>query len=154
MITKITENLYIGDHDDVVNHSADELAQILLSLQVTAIVNLMETEDEREVALIKEAVKQGARVRYFWSPIMTGEQDMYLEFVRAYKKLRALLSKNETVLIHCLASVDRAPLVTALYLSKKLCIPVQDAYLIVKKKRMIIEHYEWLAEIRKRGFRF
>jgi hypothetical protein len=30
MITKITENLYIGDHDDVVNHNTDELNQLRL----------------------------------------------------------------------------------------------------------------------------
>jgi len=154
MITKITENLYIGDHDDVVNHNADELNQLLSCLEVTAIVNLMETEDEREVTLIKEAMKKGAQVKYFWMPIGTGEQDLYLEFVQACKKLEELLTKNETVLLHCLGGIDRAPFITALYLSKKLCIPVQDAYLIVRKKRQIVEHYEWLAALRKRGFHF
>jgi len=156
MITKITNNLYIGDLDDVANRDAENFIQLIRSLGVTTIISLLETKETHEENLVETALQEGTKIKYVWFPIDSGKRDVADEFSDAYNRLVAILAQTgEVVLLHCRAGIDRAPFLAALYLHHHLNISIQEAYTIIKKKRpCVIEHYEWLAALEKKNTRF
>lgn len=57
------------------------------------------------------------------------------------------LQKNKPLLVHCTAGMERSPLAVAWWLSKKIDIPIEESYEIVKKYRpQTMEHLEWIKQ--------
>lgn len=68
-------------------------------------------------------------------------------FQLALKKINNIFYNNPkaVLLVHCNASIDRAPFVLAAYLARSRNIDIADAYKIIKKNRsQVVEHFEWV----------
>jgi len=147
MISKITNNLFIGEFSDIVDDESLALMdkwihgkhycgqqpelpvmQRLKELGITTIMNVMERSDDREEKLLRFIWYNGVRVTYKFEPVPS---DGYISPNMGIDKLKEGLSfayyelsgiffadYQEKVLVHCVDGIDRAPFVVASYLYK------------------------------------
>lgn len=128
MISRITDQIYIGDQNDAVN---EELYKIY---KFDSIINVNDRELKEELDLVK---KYDVGYVIFGHP--QGDKGL-----QAAGYLWGCVAHEEKVLIHCESGIDRAPFVVAQYLAKKNHIPLHKAYNIVKYFRpQIFVHLEW-----------
>jgi len=149
MITKITNNLFIGEFSDIVDDESLALMdkwihekhycgqqpelpvmQRLKELGITTIMNVMERSDEREEKLLRFIWYNGVRVRYKFEPVPSDgyiDENMGIDKLKeglafAYYELDSIFFADyqEKVLVHCTGGIDRSPFVVASYLYKKI----------------------------------
>ena len=134
MISKITDQIYIGDQVDATNK------ELLEQLNFNCILNLNDRED-----LDEEKISKQLGINYIVYKIPEKKQ-FKIRLHEASEILKNLEdTKYDKILVHCEAGIDRAPFVVALYLSKKLNVPIHKAYNIVKYFRpQTFVHTEWI----------
>ncbi len=133
MISRITEQIYIGDQMDAINEG------VIKHYQFDAILNVNDRELPEEIELCRKY-----NIGYTYYPAYGKNQKQRMQ--NCAKSLAALIQINyQKILVHCEAGIDRAPFVVALYLSAAKSIPVTKAYNIIKYYRhQVMEHLEWI----------
>ncbi len=128
MISKISEQVYIGDQVDAIS---EELYNIY---KFDEIINLNNREDPDELKLVK---------KYNIGYVNLGHPQK--EKGKAAGYLYGAVQNGKKILVHCEAGIDRAPFVVAQYLAMAKKIQLNKAYNIVKYFRpQTIEHFEWV----------
>jgi protein-tyrosine phosphatase len=131
MISKINDNIYIGDQLDALNK------ELLEKYKFDVVINLNNRIDPEE-----EKIVSSTGASYV-------EADYEMDFKEMLKNISYSLEEYSNAglktLVHCEAGIDRAPFVVALYFSTKNNIELSRAYNVVKYfRRQIMEHYEWV----------
>jgi hypothetical protein len=175
MISKVTENLYIGEFLDVVGQTPEETRDRINNLHKLGISNVVSllnpVAEQMQVEREQQAYwhsSESVFVRWQNEPVpleTTRWNDPFkagLEY--AFYALDRILFGNPQakVLVHCIAGIDRSPFVVARYLSSHSetyvrrekeggyimfhCHNLADAYKQIKAVRpFICEHYEWAS---------
>jgi protein tyrosine/serine phosphatase len=157
MISKITENLYIGEYSDVVGQTLEETSSRLKQIKALGIEHVISLCARIQIAKEAEAFKANSQdnnlgIWLHHQPIpvnrkVAGQRDPFKVGVElSLNEINSILlhEPNTKILIHCTAGIDRAPFVAASYLVKVCGLDFEDAYRQIKKARpSICEHLEW-----------
>ena len=160
MISRITENLYIGEYTDVIGQTSEETWQRFEQLRALGINHVLslcsegvesgQIVKEFEAFRVSQRGKTTVQLNHKPVPVNIDSvgHDLYkIGFQEALKELSAILFNDPKakVLIHCTAGIDRASFVVASFLVR--CCGFRnlaDAYREIKKVRpSVIEHFEW-----------
>ena len=162
MISRITDQLYLGEYSDVIGSTDAETKCHMIQLNIlgiTDILSLLCNEGiescliEKEVEAFKVNQKGKIKLQLHHQPVPTnlkvaGRHDAYqVGFQLAIKKINNIFYNNPkaVLLIHCVGGVDRSPFLLAAYLARSRHSDIAEAYKIIKKNRShVIEHSEWV----------
>jgi protein tyrosine/serine phosphatase len=157
MISKITENLYIGEYSDVVGQTPEETRSRLKQIKALGIGHVISLCARVQITKEAEAFKANSQgnnlgIWLHHQPIpvnsnLAGRRDPFkVGLELALNEINAILlhEPNTKILIHCTGGIDRAPFVAASYLVRVYGLDLADAYRQIKKIRpSICEHLEW-----------
>jgi protein-tyrosine phosphatase len=160
MISKINENLYIGEYSDIIGQTLEETKSRLRQLEALGIGHVLSlcSEGVERYQFAKEAEafrasQQGkTHVQLHHQPIPISvesahKHDPYkVGFQLALKEINSIFFNDPRakVLVHCGAGVDRAPFLVASYLMRSCGLDLANAYKQIKKVRpSVCEHPEW-----------
>lgn len=129
MISKITDQIYIGDQVDAEN------PDVYKTLKFTAVLNLNDRFSYDEEKLVKDNGMYSE-----WIPNIFLDKGK-----RATERLEKIVTEGHKVLVHCEAGIDRAPFIVAKYLALEKQIPISKSYNIVKYfRKQTFVHLEWI----------
>lgn len=129
MYNKIIDNLYLGEMSDV-------------KLFVRNI-------PEGEILCVLPTRPLNEPARSFQIPIEV-EQDNIVrvpeeQLLHTFRFINRVLKEKNDLLIHCMAGLERSPLVVAFYLSNNFGLTLNDAYKKIKKIRpQIYDRSDWI----------
>ncbi len=137
MITQITKKVALCEQSDITEKS-------LTKGNFDGILNVNDREYKSETQLCD---KLG--IYYKFCPIPpdnTKNMETFRQSIQnAAYELTTMTPVFYKILVHCLGSIDRAPLVVALSITDLAYLTLPQAYSIVKQQRRhIVEHYEWV----------
>jgi protein-tyrosine phosphatase len=137
MITQITKRIALGSASDVNEEN-------IKRFEFDCVLNVNETEFPEEKELLRRL-----KIHYEWSPIPKDRAENETHFKEDIRAASAVLHATtylyKRILVHCLDSIDRAPLVVALFIADRADLTIPQAYDIVRHRRKWIrEHYEWV----------
>jgi len=154
MITKILEDVFLGEYSDALNSKAltKEKIDCILSLRGEGV-----EEDSFEEIRICDWLG----IHFHRVPVVDirGIGSIKIQLKTATFMLDLLTKKYKRILVHCTAGIDRAPFVVALYLTQldadlrkatkldtsDLKFWLEKAYDFIKEKRpQIMRHLEWV----------
>lgn len=127
MWTKIEDNLLLGDLQD-----AKEFATLKDGVIICVLENRPEDEPFRALHI----------------PIITNSSHVHSKDLSNISDvITALLNAGNKVFVHCMAGLERSPLVIAYHLAKTKRITLDEGYRIVKKNRpQIYDRSTWLID--------
>lgn len=164
MISKITENLYIGEYSDIVGQTPEETQSRIKQIQQLGINHVLsllckgteELQIKNETKAFEDSCqgKNPTSICFHHQPVpvdinFAGHADPFkLGLQLSLDKIDAILcgEPNAKILIHCMGGIDRGPFVLAAYLVR-VCVfrNLSDAYREIKKVRpCVCEHPEWI----------
>lgn len=158
MISKITENLYIGEYSDVIGQTPKETKSRLKQIRALGIGHVISLCARTQMTKEAEAFKANSQgnnlcIWLHHQPIpvnkkLAGRGDPFKVGVElAVNEINSILlhEPNTKIFVHCTAGLDRAPFVVASYLVKYYGFSLSEAYSQIKKVRpSIVEHFEWV----------
>jgi protein-tyrosine phosphatase len=159
MISKITDNLYIGEYSDIIGQTLEETKDRLKQISALEIEHVLslcsEGVESRQIeneAKAFRTIQQGkTKVQLHHKPVpISGKSahDRYkVGFALAVKEIYGIIFNDPKakILIHCTAGIDRSPFLAASYLVRSNHLDIADAYREIKKVRpCTIEHPEWI----------
>ena len=121
----IIKNLWLGNHKS----SLDK--EFLLKNKIKLIINLSKDLPFTDLNIDK------FRISIHDNRSLESDIGMIQNFYHTYNLIDNKLSKNESVLIHCRAGMQRSAALLALYLMKKNNLSFDKVKPIIKKKRCI-----------------
>lgn len=126
MYNEIIKNLYLGDLED---------AKIF-----------RRNKPDGVIICVLENRPQDEPFKAYHIPIITESDHVHteqLDHIAFF--LETLLTKNCEILCHCMAGMERSPLVVAYFIAYSKGIPLEEAYKIVKKGRpQTMDRTVWL----------
>jgi protein-tyrosine phosphatase len=158
MISKITENIYLGEYSDIVGLTPEETRSRLKQIKALGIEHIISLCARVQITKEAEAFKANSErnnlcIWLHHQPIpvnstLAGRRDPFkvgLELALNEINFILIQESNTKILIHCTAGIDRAPFVVASYLVRVCGLDLADAYKQIKKARpCVCEHYEWV----------
>jgi hypothetical protein len=162
MISKITDNLFIGEYSDVIGSTSKETKTRLNQLEASGIryvLSLCNNGMERslvnkELKVFNRKEKNKSHISLYLNPIPSsaeraGLHDVFeVGFALATKTLNNIFFNDPgaKILVHCLAGIDRAPFLVASYIAHNRHSDIATIYGEIKKIRpSVIEHPEWIG---------
>lgn len=158
MISKITENIYIGEYSDIVGPTPEETRSRIKQIKALGIEHVISLCARVQITKEAEAFKANSQgnnlcIWLHHQPIpvnsnLAGRHDPFKRGLElALNEINAILLRepNAKILIHCTGGIDRAPFVAASYLVRVCGLDLADAYRQIKKVRpCVCEHFEWV----------
>lgn len=128
MITKITNNLYLGDRDDAIDVLKErEKYGIDYVLSVAGNVDV---DSDIRFAIVDEALSSNKVL-----------------FEAALSTLTILLFEGYSVLVHCPLGVSRSPALVIAYLSVVEEMDIEEALSLVREKRPIVNPHPYFLRL-------
>lgn len=121
----ITKNLWLGNHKS----SLDK--EFLIKNKIKLIINLSKDLPFTDLNIDK------FRISIHDNRSLESDIGMIQNFYHTYNLINNKILKNESVLIHCRAGMQRSAALVALYLMKKNKLSFDKVKPIIKKKRCI-----------------
>jgi protein tyrosine/serine phosphatase len=163
MISKVTENLYIGEYTDIIGQTPEETELRLKRIKALGIEHVISlcSQDIEDSQIINEAEtfkanaqsKNSTRICLHHQPVpvdrnFAGRGDPFkVGLELALNEINTILLRepNARIIIHCTAGIDRSPFVVASYLVRVCGLDLAEAYRQIKKVRpCVCEHPEWI----------
>jgi len=160
VISRITDQLYLGEYSDVIGSTDAETKSHLIQLTILGITDVLSLCNEgvesclinKEVEAFKVNKKSKITLQVHHQPVpvnseVAGRHDPFkVGFHLALKKINNILFNDPKakILVHCSAGIDRAPFLVASYLARSNHLDIADVYREIKKVRpSVCEHIEW-----------
>lgn len=129
MYNKIIENLYLGEMGDVPLFIRDI--------------------PEGEILCVLENRPMQEPQKAFQIPIIDEKQSTYRvheeQLLHTFRFINRVLKDKNDLLVHCMAGLERSPLVIAFFLSNNYGITLNQAYKKIKKARpQIYDRSDWI----------
>lgn len=132
MISKITENIFIGNADDA------KSAPHITEAGITAVLNCAMDLDYQQRAAF--TVKVG---------MIDGKGNKPTDLLTAVRMLETLLENGHRVLVHCHEGRSRSPVVVATYMSKTKGMSIETALSELNKLRPLVDPNQHMIKLAK-----
>ena len=122
----IKDNIWLGNRYSALDNN------FLRENKIRVIINCsknLEFIDNDSIIKIRVPIDDDLRTK--------SNQDMFKEYIKIIPKLKKFIRKNENILIHCRAGMQRSASVIAAYLINKYGYSVQDSINFIQSKRNV-----------------